>query len=75
MKGTADQLPAKGSIVGEGYNVNGVLYIWDGDSWVDCGKIKGEDGKDGKAGSAGKGIVSTEVVYAITDNQEITPSD
>ena len=44
MKGTVDQLPAQGSVVGEGYNVNGILYIWDGDSWVDCGKIKGENG-------------------------------
>lgn len=43
MKGTISELPETGTVVGEGYNVDGILYIWDGDSWVDCGKIKGED--------------------------------
>jgi len=32
MKGTISELPETGTVVGEGYNVDGVLYIWDGDS-------------------------------------------
>lgn len=29
---------------GDGYMIQGELYVWDGDSWVNCGNIKGEPG-------------------------------
>ena len=42
-------LPSSGNEEGDGYilSTNGHLYVWDGDSWVDCGQIKGDDGADG----------------------------
>lgn len=42
-------LPSSDNEEGDGYilSTNGHLYVWDGDSWVDCGQIKGDDGADG----------------------------
>ena len=34
--------------VGDGYLVDGDLWVWDGDSWVNVGPVKGEDGEDGQ---------------------------
>lgn len=45
---TAGDLPTTGNTAGDGYLVNGDLYVWDGDSWVNAGPIKGEDGEDGQ---------------------------
>ena len=48
-------LPSSGDLpdpytgdVGDGYLIDGDLWVWDGDNWVDCGAIKGEDGDDGQ---------------------------
>ena len=53
IKGTVDlvgELPSSGNEEGDGYilTTNGHLYVWDGDSWVDCGQIKGDPGADGQ---------------------------
>ena len=42
-------LPSSGNTAGDGYilTTNGHLYVWDGDSWEDCGQIKGDPGEDG----------------------------
>ena len=42
-------LPSSDNEEGDGYilTTNGHLYVWDGDSWEDCGQIKGDDGEDG----------------------------
>lgn len=32
---------------GDGYIINGDLYVWDGTSFINVGKIKGEDGEKG----------------------------
>ena len=42
-------LPSSDNEAGDGYilTTNGHLYVWDGDSWEDCGQIKGDDGEDG----------------------------
>ena len=34
--------------VGDGYLIDGDLWVWDGDSWENVGQIKGEDGDDGQ---------------------------
>lgn len=33
--------------VGDGYIIGGDLYVWDGDTWVNCGQIQGPPGADG----------------------------
>ena len=43
--------------VGDSYLINGDIYIWDGDSWVNGGNIKG---------SPGKGVIATNYRYAIS---------
>lgn len=50
IKGTVSSvgdLPSTGNITGDGYLVNGNLYVWDGDSWENCGQIQGPPGADG----------------------------
>ncbi len=47
IKGTLtskDELPASGNIAGDAYIIGGDLYVWDGDSWENCGRIQGEPG-------------------------------
>ena len=53
IKGSVDdvnELPDSDNVAGDGYilTTNGHLYVWDGDSWVDCGQIKGDNGDDGQ---------------------------
>lgn len=48
VKGTVDSvedLPMTDNTIGDAYMVQGNLYVWDGDSWVNCGQIKGEPGR------------------------------
>ena len=40
-------LPSSDNTAGDGYLVDGNLYVWDGDSWEDCGTIQGPAGEDG----------------------------
>ena len=47
IKGTltsTSDLPSSGNVIGDGYIINGELWMWDGTTWVNCGRIKGEDG-------------------------------
>lgn len=44
------QLPPSGNIVGDAYLINGDLYVWDGDSWENVGKIQGPAGTPGANG-------------------------
>ena len=37
---------------GDGYIVDGDLYVFDGTQFTNCGRIKGEDGKDGTNGTS-----------------------
>lgn len=51
IKGTlssAADLPSTGNTAGDGYLINGHLWVWDGDSWEDVGQIKGDPGADGQ---------------------------
>lgn len=51
IKGRLDstsQLPSSGS-VGDTYVINGYLYVWDGDSWTNCGQFKGDTGDPGES--------------------------
>ena len=42
-----------GNTTGDGYIVNGNLYIWNGSAFKDCGPIKGDKGDKGDAGTNG----------------------
>lgn len=56
LKGSVEstaQLPASGNTTGDCYTVGGELYFWDGDSWEDVGRIKGEQGEQGNPGKDG----------------------
>lgn len=51
IKGTlpsAADLPTSGNTTGDGYLIDGYLWVWDGDSWENAGKIQGEPGADGQ---------------------------
>ena len=56
-KNEESELPTEGNKNGDGYIISGSLYVWDGDSWNNVGKIqgpKGDKGDPGAAGAAGK---------------------
>lgn len=60
--------------LGDGYMVGNDLYVWNGNTWQDVGRIKGEDGKDGKDGKDGRGIASTAVTYQKSTSGTTTPT-
>lgn len=52
IKGKLDdpsKLPTSGNEIGDAYLIDGNLYVWDGDSWENVGKIKGDPGEPGKS--------------------------
>lgn len=56
--------------VGDGYIVAGDLYVWDGSSWLDVGRIQGPAGQDGTSVT----IASREVRYAKSDSGTTAPT-
>jgi len=46
------ELPETGDL-GDGYIIDGDLYIWDGNSWEDVGQIQGPQGPQGIQGETG----------------------
>lgn len=46
-KSSVSELPATGNVTGDGWLIDGVLYVWDGDTWENCGTIQGPPGADG----------------------------
>lgn len=53
-KSSVEELPEDSitnpNVNGDGYIVNGYLYVWDGDSWENVGEIKGPQGDPGQDG-------------------------
>lgn len=49
-KPSVEDLPMIGNQKGDGYIVQGDLYVWNGSSWTNAGKIQGPPGNDGKDG-------------------------
>ena len=62
---------------GDGYIVNGDLYIWDGKSFINVGQIKGEDGKNGADGQDGKNGLNAyvHIKYSNDGGKTFTPSN
>jgi hypothetical protein len=50
---TVNDLPTSGVTNGDGYLVNGDLYVWDGSAWVNAGNIQGPQGAQGQPGNPG----------------------
>lgn len=47
IKGTldsTDDLPDSGNEIGDGYVIDGFLWVWNGSDWVNVGKVQGTDG-------------------------------
>lgn len=47
IKGTldsTDDLPTSGNEIGDGYVIDGFLWVWNGSDWVNVGKVQGTDG-------------------------------
>lgn len=47
IKGTldsTDDLPDSGNEIGDGWVIDGFLWVWNGSDWVNVGKVKGMDG-------------------------------
>ncbi|HEO8458172.1 TPA: hypothetical protein U2J25_003313 [Clostridioides difficile] len=47
-----DELPPNAKL-GDGYIIDGNLYVWSNNAWVDAGDIKGEQGDKGNKGEKG----------------------
>lgn len=47
IKGTldsTDDLPMEGNQIGDGWVIDGFLWVWNGSDWVNVGKVRGMDG-------------------------------
>lgn len=47
IKGTldsTDDLPTEGNQIGDGWVIDGFLWVWNGSEWVNVGKVQGIDG-------------------------------
>lgn len=47
IKGTldsTDDLPMEGNQIGDGWVIDGFLWVWNGSEWVNVGKVQGTDG-------------------------------
>lgn len=49
----SSNLPASGNTEGDGYLINGDLWVWSGTEWVNVGTIQGPIGPTGAVGAAG----------------------
>lgn len=88
IKGTKDseaELPSTGNATGDSYLIDGSLYVWSGQAWVNAGKIQGPAGPAGPAGADGyngnsaylhiKYANLVDGKYEFTSNNGETPGD
>lgn len=48
-----NELPQLNNEIGDGYILNGHLFVWNGHDWIDCGPIVGPQGEQGYQGYQG----------------------
>lgn len=68
------QLPKTGNEEGDGYLINGNLYVWDGTKWNNVGTIKGDKGDPGSPGAPGEDADYYELRYAKNGSTTTPPS-
>ena len=51
---STSELPASGNEAGDGYLINGELWVWSGTEWNNVGSIKGDKGDKGEKGDDGE---------------------
>ena len=56
---TEEELPLEGNKNGDGYIINGDLYVWSGSEWKNVGKIQGPQGE--------KGALDEEAIIALKE--------
>jgi hypothetical protein len=72
-------LPTTGNTAGDGYLIDGDLYVWDGSQWNNAGQIQGPDGNDGITPSFGldyrNGVDGSfhSYIYKVSDTQPTRP--
>lgn len=71
---SASQLPASGNEEGDGYLIDGNLYVWDGSKWNNVGTIKGDKGDPGSPGAPGEDADYYELRYAKNGSTTSPPS-
>lgn len=59
-----NELPESGNTNGDGYIIDGDLWVWISDHWSNVGRIKGDDGLDGRS------ITDTEMQYYVSTSKE-----
>lgn len=77
IKGSLDnasQLPTSGNEEGDGYLIDGNLYVWDGSKWNNVGTIKGDKGDPGSPGAPGEDADYYELRYAKNGSTTSPPS-
>lgn len=68
------ELPTSGNTQGDGYLINGELYVWDGSKWNNVGSIKGDKGDTGDKGDDGMDAPYYEIRYAKNGSTTSAPS-
>lgn len=68
------ELPTSGNTQGDGYLINGELYVWDGSKWNNVGSIKGDKGDTGDKGDDGLDAPYYEIRYAKNGSTTSAPS-
>lgn len=46
-KAQESELPLSSNLAGDGYIIDGNLWVWTGTAWTNVGRIQGQNGKDG----------------------------
>lgn len=72
-KSDQDALPDTGNVVGDGYIIDGNLWVWDGITFNNVGPIQGPKGDKGDAGAAptiGAGNITGKNLIAVSDGAE-----
>jgi hypothetical protein len=70
---STSELPASGNEAGDGYLINGELWVWSGTEWNNVGSIKGDKGDKGDDGEDGADADYYELRYAKNGSTTTAP--
>ena len=69
---STNDLPASGNTVGDGYLIDGDLYVWDGSNWNNVGTIEGPAGAAGAAGADAYTVLLSNESHTLQTNTDGT---